>query len=48
MSTPLLLTVAGIYLMVAGSYYVHGRYGMCLAFVAYAVANLGFIWDLSS
>ena len=45
MSAGLLLFVALIYLWVAVGYYHAGRTGMCWAFVAYAVANLGFAWD---
>lgn len=45
MSSGLLLLVAGIYLWVAGNYWMAGRMGMCLAFLAYALANLGFAWD---
>jgi hypothetical protein len=45
MSAGLLLFVGNIYLLVAIQYYVHGRNGMCLAFLAYALANVGFAWD---
>lgn len=41
---PKLLAVVGcIYLAVAYDYYRHGKNGMCLAFIAYALANVGFI-----
>lgn len=46
MSAPLLALVASIYLWVAGSYVIAGRPGMALAFIAYALANIGFILDL--
>jgi len=45
MSSPLLLLVGGIYCWVALGYFRAGRLGMCLAFVAYALANVGFAWD---
>jgi hypothetical protein len=45
MSSGLLLFVAAIYCWVAVGYLKAGRTGMCLAFVAYAVANFGFAWD---
>lgn len=41
----LLLLVAAIYIGVGVDYFNDGRYGMCLAFVAYALANLGFAMD---
>lgn len=46
MSGWLLLLVAVIYAGVAGDYLRLGRHGMALAFLAYALANLGFMWDL--
>lgn len=46
MSAPLLGLVAGVYLYVAWGYLADGRPGMALAFVAYAVSNVGFIFDL--
>lgn len=45
MTAGLLLFVGGIYLMVAFGYARAGRWGMCLAFVAYALANVGFALD---
>lgn len=45
MSTTLMAAVAVAYLWVAVNYYSVGRYGMMLAFIAYALSNLGFIWD---
>jgi len=38
--------VAAVYVAVSLDYWRLGRYGMMLAFVGYALANLGFIWDL--
>jgi hypothetical protein len=39
-----LLGITGvIYLWVALDYYLQGKFGMGLAFLAYATANLGFI-----
>jgi hypothetical protein len=35
--------VACIYLWVAINYFFSDKMGMCLAFVAYALANVGFI-----
>lgn len=46
MSPGLLLLVGGIYLCVAVSYASDERYGMALAFVAYALANVGFALDV--
>lgn len=45
MSRELLMLVALLYFWVAYGYYQAERSGMCLAFVAYALANLGFAWD---
>lgn len=42
MSARLLILVAFVYLMAAFDYAVAGRYGMALAFAAYALANIGF------
>ena len=44
MTKPLLALVALIYLGVAASYYRQGNAGMALAFLAYAVANVGFMF----
>lgn len=46
MTASLMSLVALIYLGVAVSYALDGRWGMCLAFIAYAVANVGFVLDL--
>lgn len=45
MNGPLLLFVGAIYAWVAVNYLIAGRLGMGLAFVAYAIANLGFMLD---
>lgn len=45
MSASLLVFVALLYGWVALGYLRAGRAGMCLAFLAYAIANLGFAWD---
>jgi hypothetical protein len=45
MGPGLLLFVAAIYLIVAADYLGNDRYGMALAFVAYALANVGFALD---
>lgn len=45
MSVYLLAIVASIYLFVAGDYFLSERYGMGLAFLAYAVSNVGFILE---
>ena len=43
MSNTLLGLTALIYLWVAADYYLQGKLGMGLAFLAYATANVGFI-----
>lgn len=43
MSAPLLICVSPIYIGVAISYGLKGNGGMAVAFVAYAVANVGLI-----
>ena len=43
MSSWLLGFVGFIYLAVAFDYFRQHDYGMCLSFIAYALANLGFI-----
>lgn len=45
MSAALLLIVAVMYFGVALDYAMQARYGMALAWGAYALANLGFAWD---
>ena len=42
----ILASVAGAYLWVAIDYWLSGRKGMALAFVAYAIANVGFMLDI--
>ena len=46
MSPILLYFVALVYAGVAGQYIYAGRYGMALAFAAYALANIGFVLDI--
>jgi hypothetical protein len=46
LSATLLLGVGVVYLGVAVGYWRDGRLGMAFAFVAYALANLGFAADL--
>lgn len=46
MSIGLLVGVCVAYGWVGISYYRAGRYGMMVAFIAYALANVGFILDL--
>jgi hypothetical protein len=46
MGAGLLLLVAVIYAAVAVDYARQDRYGMCLAFVCYSLANLGFALDV--
>lgn len=45
MSPSLLLVAALLYLGVGVGYYRTQQPGMALAFVAYALANVGFAWD---
>ncbi len=45
MSAWLIGLVTLIYLGVAVGYVMDGRHGMAFAFVGYALANLGLIWD---
>ena len=45
MSAWLLLCVGLVYAIVALEYALDGRYGMALAFISYAVANVGFALD---
>jgi hypothetical protein len=42
----LLTLVAAIYVWVAVGYYHAGFYGMGIAFIAYAFANVGFAIDI--
>ena len=44
MSNTLLAVVAVMYVWVAVDMFYAGKDGMALAFAAYAVANIGFIW----
>ena len=46
MSPILLIGVGVVYFIVAIQYCLIHRYGMALAFIAYALANAGFAWDV--
>ena len=46
MSPLLLYLVTLIYFAVAVQYLGVGRYGMAIAFAAYALANVGFVLDI--
>lgn len=48
MNTTLLYVTSGIYACVAINYCAQRRWGMGVAFLAYACANLGFVWDAYS
>ena len=47
MSPILLIVTAFIYFIVAADYILDNRFGMGLAFTAYALANIGFALDVS-
>lgn len=47
MSTPLIAIVTAIYVAVSGTLAYQRRWGMALVFIAYALANVGLIWDLT-
>lgn len=46
MGIPLLLAVSVVYVAVGVAYLAEHRLGMGLAFLAYAIANVGFAMDL--
>ena len=46
MSIGLLLGVGLVYVAVAIDLWWQGKVGLGLAFLAYALANVGFAWDL--
>lgn len=46
MSTPLLVLVGVVYVLVAFDLYMQVKYGLSLAFVAYALANAGLILEV--
>ena len=48
MTSGLLLATSGIYAWVAYGYIRERRWGMALAFICYALANVGFAWDAKS
>ena len=47
MSVPLIALVGVIYLAVAVSEFYGGRPGIAVVYAAYALANVGFIWEMS-
>ena len=47
MSAGLLAAIGIAYLYVAWGYFRAGKHGLAIAFLAYAIANLGFIVDLT-
>lgn len=46
MNSGLLILVSFVYLGVAYGYYQRAEPGHALAFIGYALANLGFVWEL--
>ena len=46
MSAWLLSAVTVAYIWTALDLYLHGRPGLSFAFMAYAAANIGFIWGI--
>ena len=42
----LLAVTVVCYLVAAYEFYKKGNYGTCVAFIAYAIANAGFIYEL--
>lgn len=44
MSSPLILAVGAVYLMVAADQLRHGHTGMALAWLGYAISNCGLAW----
>ena len=44
---PLLGGIAVVYICIALQYALEGRYGMTVVFVAYALANFGFVLDMT-
>lgn len=46
MSVALLWVVTGCYAVTAWDLYLANRPGLALVFVAYALANLGMIWEV--
>jgi hypothetical protein len=45
MASGLLLATSGIYAWVAYGFVRERRWGMAVAFLCYALANVGFAWD---
>ena len=46
MAVWMLWLVTGCYVLTAWDLYLQGRPGLTLVFVAYALANLGMIWEV--
>lgn len=44
MTAPALMLVNLCYAATAWDFYCKGQHGMCVVFVGYILANLGFIW----
>lgn len=45
MSSPLILAVGAVYLVVAIDQFRRGSPGMALAWAGYAIANVGLAWE---
>ena len=45
MSSPLIIAVGAVYLLVAADQLRHGQYGMAIAWTGYALANVGLAWQ---
>lgn len=44
MSSPLIIAVGAVYLVVAADQLRHGQYGMAIAWAGYAISNCGLAW----
>ena len=45
MSSPLIIGVGVVYLVVACDQWRHGQYGMAIDWLGYALANVGLAWQ---
>lgn len=45
MSSPLILAVGAVYLVVSIDQFRRGSVGMALAWLGYAIANVGLAWE---
>jgi hypothetical protein len=45
MSSPLIIFVGAVYLLVAFDQLRHGHPGMAIAWLGYAIANVGLAWQ---